>query len=324
MSDTKQPWTPSIEARLELLRAELQKTSEEYVHLALPESPVECHLGVESGGASWIMVTCDPKGVTTDNLSAAVDFVVRPTGYRVRVSGNAPRSVSAHFLAEVVQLLKDGHAPGDAGRAALQRWRELLAKPPGSPLSDKALAGLFGELEVLTGVLKLGGGLDHWTGWMGDHCDFRMPVLVVEVKSTTSPNYRRVQIHGLAQLADPEDGSRLVLVLRRLELSPEGKSVPALTDDLVKLGAPRSVLLDRLSNVGYSEVHRAAYENTKFVSREVALRQIDDSHPRLIPSMLEGVDLSCIDKIDYELNLNGTPDADLDVSLEDLIRGSLA
>ena len=168
-------------------------------------------------------------------------------------------------------------------------------------------------------ILRHGGELDQWTGWNKDHCDFRLSGVVIEVKSTTSANYRRVQIHGLGQLADPEDGSDLILVLRRLESSPDGRSVPDLTDEIVGLGASRAVLLDRLSQIRYSEQHRTQYENVKFVSQEVALRRVDGSHPRLTPTMLAGVDLSGIDKIDYELNLNGDAVADLDIDLDGLI-----
>jgi hypothetical protein len=121
-------------------------------------------------------------------------------------------------------------------------------------------------------------------------------------------------------LADPEDGSELVLVLRRVELSPTGRSVPRLIEDIVHLGIARSALLDRLSRVHYSEQHRAEYESTTFVSQEVALRRVDDQHPRLVPEMLEDVDLSCIDKVDYELNLNGVAGADLSVNLQQIIK----
>ncbi|MEP2372301.1 PD-(D/E)XK motif protein [Ilumatobacter sp.] len=219
----------------------------------------------------------------------------------------------------MVQLLGEGHDPGDVGRTALQNWRDLLARPAGSPLSDNALVGLFGELEVLETILRHGGQLDQWTGWDKDHCDFRLSKLVIEVKSTTSANYRRVQIHGLGQLADPEDGSALVLVLRRLEPSPDGRSVPDLIESIVRLGASRSVLLDRLSNLRYSEQHKDHYDHSKFVSVEVGLRNVDDSHPRLVPSMLAAVDMSSIDKVDYELNLNGDAEADLDTDLDSLI-----
>lgn len=323
MSETSKAWVPSLGSRLAILRSDLAKTGADHAEIAIAGTPVDCFVGLESGGSVWIRIACDGASVSVDDRSADVRFVVKPNGYRIIVASRAAESVSTHFLEEVVQLINAGQAPGDAGRAALQNWRDLLARPAGAPLSESALVGLFGELEVLEMILRHGGQLDQWTGWNRDHCDFRLPKLVIEVKSTTSANYRRVQIHGLGQLADPEDGSDLILVLRRLELSPNGRSVPDLTDEIVRLGASRAVLLDRLSRIHYSEQHRAQYEQLKFVSQEVALRRVDNSHPRLVPTMLAGVDLSCIDKIDYELNLNGQAQADLEIDLEGLLSDHL-
>ena len=319
MTEPSKVWQPDIGARLAVLRSEIRKPNTDHVELAIQDTPVECHLGMEGGGSVWMRISCDPASVSTDDQAAAVQFTSTSNGYKVAISATAAAAVTDHLLEEMVQLLMDGHPPGDVGRAALQTWRDLLARPAGSPLSENALVGLFGELEVLETVIRHGGHLDNWTGWNQDHCDFRLAQLVIEVKSTTSANYRRVRIHGLGQLADPEDGSGLILVLKRLEPSPEGRSVPDLIDSIVRLGASRSVLLDRLSQANYSEVHRLRYEHSKFVSREVALRKIDDSHPRLVPNMLADVDLSSIDKIDYELNLNGDPAADLDTDLETLL-----
>jgi hypothetical protein len=316
MTEPKKMWAPTVASQLAVLRSELDNTGSSHAELQVNDSPTTCHVGLDNAGCVWVRIDCDPTSVATDDRSAAVTFTITPRGYQVTVAPTTEATVSAHFLEEVVQLLKSRHSPGDAGRAALQAWRELLARSPGQPLSENALVGLFGELEVLEMILRRGGDLDSWTGWSKDHNDFRLRRLVIEVKSTTSANYRRVRIHGLGQLDDPEDGSDLILVLRRLEPSPDGRSVPELTDAIVELGASRAVLLDRLTRLHYFEQHRSHYESYRFVSSEIALRKVNEDHPRLIPSKLVAVDLGCIDKVDYELNLNGHPEADLPGSLE--------
>lgn len=312
-------WTPDIGIKMEVLKAQVNRASVTEAELSIDDLPVECRLGVSVEGAAWITITCNPRSVSVDDDVAAVTFKIIGTGYRIRIAQSAPEATRNHLLEEMVELLGGGHPPGDVGRVAIRNWRELLARPHGTRLSDKALVGLHGELEVLETILEAGGKLDYWTGWNKDHCDFRLPGLVIEVKSTTSPNYRRVRIHGLAQLDDPEDGSNLVLVLKRLESSPEGRSVPELVDRAVSLGAVRSQLLEKLLEVGYHEHHRASYEDKRFVSEEAALRNIDDKHPRLIASMLTGVDMSSVDKIDYELNLNGSADADINQTIKELL-----
>lgn len=323
MSDESADWSPTLRSRMAFLEAELQRRGSGRAEVPLPDVSTDVYLGLDSDGSLSMRIACDPKTVSVDDSSASVRFVPTATGYRIIVASTAERSASLHLLDDVVRLLHDGHPPGDAGRAALQSLRDLLARPAGAPLSDKALVGLYGELEVLEILLNLGGDFHHWTGWNKDHSDFRIPGLAIEVKSTMSADYRRVRIHGLRQLADPEDGSDLLLVLRRLEASPDGRSIPDLTDALVRRGASRSLLLDRLSHVGYSEQHRAFYEQRRFESQEVALRRIDDEHPRLTPRTLAAIDLSSIDRIDYELNLNGAADSDIPDHLATVLRAHL-
>lgn len=321
MSDgQEQGFRPNIASRLAILESELSASASPAVELSVAP---EINLGLDAGGTIWLTLECEPNDVATDDRSPAVVVESIRKGARIKIAKSIDRTIGGHFLDGVIELVDEGVPHADAPFGALQRWRELLARAPGSRLSEKALVGLYGELEVLETILDAGGELDHWTGWQQDHNDFRLPGLAVEVKSTLSADFRRVEIHGLRQLDDPEDGSDLYLVLRRLERSPEGRSVPELTEAIVRRGGSRSELLERLSRVGYSEQHRASYENSRFASEELVVRRVDDGHPRLTTALLERVDLSAIDKIDYVLNLNAHHDHDVDDTLESIVTDSL-
>ena len=323
MSESATSWTPTIRSYLEVLKSEITKGGMTNPELSIKGAPIKSAIGLDLESNIWLSIDCDPKTVSVDDLSALVSFKKRSTGYQILVGSDAEESAAVRFFEEVAELLGAGHPPGDAGRAALQNWRELLARPAGTPLTADALVGLFGELEVLELLLDHDGKLEWWTGWQKDHVDFRIPGLAIEVKSTTSSEYRRVKIHGLQQLADPEDGSDLILALRRLDHSPQGRSVPDLTDSLCAKGIARSSLLECLSRVGYFESHRPQYEEIRFVSLELALREVNENHPRLTSEALSKVNLNHIDRVDYELNLNDEHDTDLGIGIAELFQARL-
>lgn len=318
MNETTKPWSPTVRSYLEVLKFEIADGKMANPEVPLPGLPVESTLGRNLEGDIWLSIQCDPESVSVDDSLALVSIKKWARGYQILVNGSAEESAAVRLFEEVIELLGEAHPPGDAGRAALQNWRELLAKPAGARLSENALVGLFGELEVLSVALDHGGSLDWWTGWEKDRVDFRAPGLAIEVKSTMSAEYRRVKIHGLQQLAAPSDGSDLVLALRRLERSPHGLSLPDLINELCAKGVARSSLLERLSHVGYFETHQALYEGFRLVSQEVALRLVNDSHPRLTPDSLSSVNLNHIDRVDYELNLNDEHDTDLQIGIAEL------
>lgn len=316
-------WRPGVASLVANLRPTLEATphgSESVV----PDTPGEVRVGADLEGSRWLRIFCDPRSVSHDDRAAAIHFQNTADGYKVVVDRSIDDQTAFYFLENIIHLIRSGHSPETAGRAALQAWATLLARAPGRPLSESKLAGLYGELEILETIIRLGGDLTAWTGWNMDHNDFRLPGLAIEVKATTSPNYRSIKVNGLRQLADPQDGSVLILVLRRLESSPDGRSIPDLVASLIALGVPPSELMGNLTNVGYFSQHEPSYANHRFVSQEIALRRIDDEHPRLTPDLLESVvDLSCIDRIAYELNLNGDPEKDLITSLDEIVRDHL-
>lgn len=310
-------WEPSTADRLRHLREKISNTRNPDLALELDEPGVR--LGISTDDGVVLSLECDPESVVTDQRSNQVHVVRSGTGAVVRIAGTVPPSTTTSFIDDVLGRLADGRPRERVGAECLANWRDLLARAPGPRLGERELAGLFGELEVLEQILSFGGSFDHWTGWNRDHVDFRLPGLCLEVKTTLSPDYRRVRIHGLQQLADPEDGSELILVLRRLESSPEGRSVPDVIDDLAAAGLPKAGLLTALHETGYSEEHRSDYLHLRFVSEVLALRRINDSHPRLTPAVARQIDLDAIDRVDYVLNLNDDAASDLEEDLASVL-----
>lgn len=321
MSTGQHGWTPGVESLLVKIDEE---TGSQAGELSVPNIMPDSFVGGDPTGRRWLRIVCDPRGVAADRETAAVRFEILSNGYRVVVHEGVEQSIISSFFDEMVRLLGEGEAAGSVGHTAMRRWRELLARPPGPRLTEKQLAGLFGELEVLNMIVEREGSLDAWTGWKSDQNDFRLAGLAIEVKATLSADFRRVRIHGLSQLDDPQDGSDLVLVLWRLERSPEGTSVPDLIDGIVAHGVSRPELIEMLSEVGYSDQHRPHYESFTFVSDEIVLRRIDEHHPRLTRSDFDDMkDLSKLDRIEYDLDLNGDDEADLDQDLGELLDATL-
>ena len=77
------------------------------------------------------------------------------------------------------------------------------------------------------------------------------------------------------------------------------------------------------SCAGYFESHRPQYEEIRFVSLELALREVNENHPRLTSEALSKVNLNHIDRVDYELNLNDEHDTDLGIGIAELFQARL-
>ena len=149
VNETTKPWSPTIRSYLEVLKFEIADGKMANPEVPLPGLPVESTLGRNLEGDIWLSIRCDPESVSVDDSLALVSIKKWARG-QILVNGSAEESAAVRLFEEVIELLGEAHPPGDAGRAALQNWRELLAKPAGARLSENALVGLFSELEVLS------------------------------------------------------------------------------------------------------------------------------------------------------------------------------
>lgn len=211
--------------------------------------------------------------------------------------------VFSQLVADVIRRIADdpSHSVDQIVRA-LQEWRELFQRIRRS--EDSKALGLTGELEILRNLADRNpsAALEAWSGPTGAVHDFVSGPERLEVKTSARRDGYAVSIHGLDQL-DPGAQSRLHLVFVRVAPDPlVGLTVPDRVDQLVEMHVPRADLLDRLSQVGYKDDEREAWEQ-KFAVTEVSIWKVFDSFPGLRRSRLSPDHLLGIEGVAYELDL---------------------
>ncbi len=171
-------------------------------------------------------------------------------------------------------------------RKALEDWKALLAGNR-DVLSPSALAGLFGELQILRSVVERDpGAIGVWTGPTGSAKDFHRGSHAVEVKATLAPEGRTVHIHGADQL-DVEAPGRLLLHWMRVR-SDRGVSVPDLVDAIRSRIDDLTAFRGLLGRVGYHETVREVYARQRFEVVEQRTYEIGPGFPRIVPAALTG------------------------------------
>lgn len=214
------------------------------------------------------------------------------------------------FRALCVEVLKRIEAAPDRAPAALRRtltdWRSLLSGARRT-LGPSELAGLFGELLVLREMLDLDpGAVTFWTGHSGTAQDFHRGAIALEVKATTSPEGRKVRIHGVGQL-DGGEATRLLLTWIRLR-TDRGRSVPQLIDEALALTDDEAALHTALRDAGYLPADRDVYAGRVFDAVERRTYDIGPGFPRVTAAGLTGdAALAGVTGIHYDLDLDSAP-----------------
>ncbi|MFD7708078.1 PD-(D/E)XK motif protein [Streptomyces sp. NPDC059786] len=198
--------------------------------------------------------------------------------------------------------------PVKALHRVLDRWKALF-RTEGAPLGPEQLAGLFGELTVLIGLLERDPGAHRlWRGPDGHRHDFTSGVTALEVKAGITDGARRPRIHGLDQL-DPPEGGMLGLVWLRLQRS-SGNSPGTAFVDLVEralhLCDDEGAVLDLLAAAGYRLADAERYHDVRFSVIEERWYRVGPDFPSLTGRALAaaGVPVTALD-VEYSIDLSG-------------------
>lgn len=219
------------------------------------------------------------------------------------------------IVSEVLSgLREDPMHPDRVCQTVLNRWRELLEREQTDLPSLETLVGLFGELWYLRELVRLNWRSVHcWKGPEGGRHDFSAGELALEVKASLQRYGYRVEIHGQEQLVLPPNGS-LYLAVLKLERVDSGEALPDLVSSIIAEGGDRYELLTRLAQVNVTPDVLDWCKDTRFSVQESRVYRVGADFPRITPQSFIGGQLPArVVRLDYEIDLTGTPPFPLDI-----------
>jgi hypothetical protein len=213
----------------------------------------------------------------------------------------------------IKSLTKQSEQPAILIKKIIWKWRKFWSNIPKNILSGEEVVGLFGELLFLlnwvTKYVNYAEAVKRWRGAFGSRHDFEWEGRAVEVKTTTSTRGHLHRINGIDQM-EPPDGGKLYMfsVVVREEASAIN-SLPNMVNNLRNKFAEDFDALDKLDSAliqaGYLTSHEEDYREICFDIIEQKIYEVKENFPKLtISDFLNGLP-SGIEKVEYEINLNG-------------------
>jgi hypothetical protein len=322
---------------------ESESTSGEH-RLRISPLPVDTAQGplvaaVDHDGYRHLLIPVDANRKIRPGIDGPVlHLVKRPLEDEVSYQTYADLGCLRHDLRDLFSdlcldiLITARQAPENPVKAlygVLDKWKALF-QTQSTPLNPTQIAGLFGELLVLTRLLERDPSAHRlWAGPTGHRHDFSAATSALEVKTSTAVEGRRPRIHGLDQLAAPARGDLWLTWFRlgRATTPGVGTGFVELIGQALSLCDDERALLTLLSQAGYRPIDADRYQGAVFVVREERWYQVGNGFPCLTREMLveAGITVS-VEDVEYTIDLSTEfppplRHAQVPLVLDDLIRG---
>jgi hypothetical protein len=213
-------------------------------------------------------------------------------------------SVFAELAEEVIHRVAGGGGAANSVEETIADFRDLLGGSQ-KDISDHTILGLVGELFVLRLLSRIAtSAVEAWTGPFEQRHDFRRRSLAFEIKTSGRRDATTVSISSCDQLAEPADGS-LILVHVKLERSSEGAiSVASLSEDILATGASRQSLESALSAIGCHDARAPAWNRLQYTFESMQGYRIGNGFPRIVSDQFpSGVLPQGIESLEYRVDL---------------------
>jgi hypothetical protein len=215
---------------------------------------------------------------------------------------------------ELAERLQGNETPVEVVERVLSKWRHFWGHGLPTLLSKEEQVGLFAELWLLLHWLipfaDARSVVPRWRGPHGARHDFEWPGTSIEVKATLSSRGPVHRIHGLDQLAEPDNGALFFFSLMLREEGGGGNSLTSIVQQCHEALAHDAQALegfdDTLGRAGFSMALSDEYAAFRLRVVTEALYHVKEGFPRLRregPSIAGN--LASIERIDYDINLGG-------------------
>ncbi len=210
-------------------------------------------------------------------------------------------------------LIVPNVSPARLVELVLAKWRRFWGQLPRQMLSHEEQLGLFAELWFLSTWLATHVGVSQavipWRGPFGARHDFEWTGRSIEVKATTSVRGRIHRINGLDQLAPPENGDLMLFSLCLREEAGASNTLPGLVAVCRSQMELEPDTLDRfetaLAQANYSPTYDEEYAKLKLRVVDEGLFRVEQDFPRITTASFESGVPSGVERVEYEVNLDG-------------------
>lgn len=189
----------------------------------------------------------------------------------------------------------------------LEKWRTLFDRGLAAGLSPAEQQGLYGELHLLSRMIRrdssnLAETIGYWVGCDKAMRDFQGEDWAIEVKTTATNGSDRLTINGERQLDDALL-DRLFLYHLSVEVSRKnGQTLNRKIEDLRKALTADAIALHRfntsLIHTGYFDEHAPLYQDRCYKIRREQAYRISGNFPRIMERDLR----NGISNVTYSIN----------------------
>lgn len=196
----------------------------------------------------------------------------------------------------------------------IRAWQSFMHREQTGLLSAENEVGLFGELELIRGLLLSGvPDIVAFEGWQGPFegiHDFSFGNGAIEVKTTLSPACFPARVNSLDQL-DDSLVQPLFIAGIRLKLDSSGITLPEQIDELrrIYIKSPEALAMfdSALINIGFLGAASSGYTR-RFLFSERKMMRISERFPSLTRKDVK-IEIS---RVKYELDLDMVTGCDVE------------